>query len=87
MASMNQDSTFVLVFVPIRHEILKRSKVQKQIKGVFKKSTVSRIDNYAEAFFERFKFEIQVRNKLFEVDETILNDFKKLYPRFMTSCE
>lgn len=85
MDGMNQESTFVLVFVPIRDELAKKGQKEAKISGCFKKKNHNVIDNYGEAFLQRFMFEISKKGKLEEVDETILKEFEKLYPKYMIS--
>ena len=81
--SMNQESTFVLLFIPIRHEIRSRNQKKSNLKGVLRKGSINMIENYGDMFVERFREQILIRNKLVEVDESILEKFRKDYPKYM----
>ena len=81
--SMNDTETFVLIYIPIRHEIERRSKSTKFTCATLKKPGMNIIDNYPELFVERFRSEIMLHEKLMNIDETIISSFKCLYPKYL----
>ena len=64
MGSMNQESAFVLLLIPVRHEIRIRSVKKSKLKGVLREGPTNKIEDYAEIFVQRFKEEILIRSKL-----------------------
>ena len=80
---MNQDSPFVLIFIPIRHEINRKSKNKSRSHAFLRKQTPALIDNFSHVFEQRFKEEIGLRSKILQIDESILGQYPKLYPRYI----